>query len=410
MIAVLIILYIVLFIINIIFLVKSIKSKDNKNWIITFSINISSIISTLLVGIYSLFNHYMNWECFKYLLICFLTLGSYLILLIIGFIFKVVEIQKNKKLNIVTQKLDKKIKYKSFLIPFLIILLLTSGVCFVNYFSYVINKRGELTSYDSIKEKEINKMVDFLNNKYNLNIKSNSCVYYREQDYSRHTDIFGNGGTFDIPYLAVFNYNDEPITVADRKGFISDNKQLMEIYDLLIDYYYKKTGIKFDFIEFSKSYSGKSIGNSNIINSILQTKFNSLITDLNIEQFLDYILKEPDLYISFYINDSYIDDKETLIYDLTNKLMYLKDYTNIEILEVNGHEEPLDIKYKKINFPSEQKNYGISSEDIYDSYKFGVYYVDTSINNFTFTLRMDLDRGYSSYGEPINGWRYSTLK
>jgi len=92
-----------------------------------------------------------------------------------------------------------------------------------------------------------------------------------------------------------------------------------------------------------------------------------------------------------------------------NKLMYLKDYTNIEILEVNGHKAPLDIKYKKINFPPEQENYGISSEDIYDSYKFGVYYVDTSINNFTFTLRMDLDRGYSSYGEPINGWHYSAL-
>lgn len=46
----LIILFILQLIFNIYFLIKSIKSKDNRNWLILFSINISSIISVVLVG------------------------------------------------------------------------------------------------------------------------------------------------------------------------------------------------------------------------------------------------------------------------------------------------------------------------------------------------------------------------
>ena len=44
----LIILFILQLIFNIYFLIKSIKSKDNRNWLILFSINISSIIKTIL--------------------------------------------------------------------------------------------------------------------------------------------------------------------------------------------------------------------------------------------------------------------------------------------------------------------------------------------------------------------------
>ena len=38
------------FIFDIYFLVKSIKTRDNRNWLILFSINVSSIISVFLFG------------------------------------------------------------------------------------------------------------------------------------------------------------------------------------------------------------------------------------------------------------------------------------------------------------------------------------------------------------------------
>ena len=96
----LIILFTLQLIFNIYFLIKSIKTKDNRNWLILFSINISSIISVALVGGYTLSNQYLGWDGLGYLLICFFALCAYLFLLIVNFIFKIIEVRKNKKQNI----------------------------------------------------------------------------------------------------------------------------------------------------------------------------------------------------------------------------------------------------------------------------------------------------------------------
>ena len=84
----LIILFILQLIFNIYFLIKSIKSKDNRNWLILFSINISSIISVVLVGFYALSNQYLGRDGLGYLVICFFVLCAYLFLLIVNSIFK----------------------------------------------------------------------------------------------------------------------------------------------------------------------------------------------------------------------------------------------------------------------------------------------------------------------------------
>lgn len=406
----LIILFILQLIFNIYFLIKSIKSKDNRNWLILFSINISSIISVVLIGIYALSNPFLGWNGLGYLLICFLALCADLFLLMVNSIFKIIEVRKNKKQNIIPETLNRNVKNKAIIIPLILITLSTLSLCGFDYSKYVIEQRGELNTYNNIKKKEINKMASFLSYKYNINIQENDCIYYREQDYTRHSDIFGNGSTYNIPYITVFRYNDEIITVADRKGFISDNRQLGELNEILTKYYYQKTGIKFDYIGFRKSYVGSWNGNDNIINIVLQTKFNELITDKNIEQFLDCILKESDLSISFYIKDDNENNIETLKYNIINELEYLREYNNIEIVKVYGYIGQLDIKYDKIEFPDEHKDYGNSSDDYYDGYKFGCYYLDTTSNNFTFSLSMDLNRGYTTgKGELINGWKYLVI-
>lgn len=399
-----IMLFILLVIIHIYFLVKSVKIRDNKNWLILFSLNISSIISVLLIGCYSLFNKYLSWNALSYLGLCFVALCIYILILIISFILKMIAVKKNKKQNIIKEKLHKNIVKKSIMLPLISVLVLTFLICGIDYSRYVLQQRGEINTYNNVKSKEISKMANFLNNKYDINIQESDCIYYREQDYTRHSDIFGNGTTYNIPYIAVFKTNNEKITVVDRKGFISDNKQLKDLNQFIIDYYQEKTGIKFDYVEFRKSYIGSWSGNDNIINIVLQTKFNKLINQQNIEEFINYILQEPDLSITYYIkcNDN---NRETLIDDITKKLDYLKDYSNIEILEVYGYDGELIIENKEIDFPTEHKNYGNSSDDYYDGYKFGCYYIDSASTDFTFLLTMDLNRGYNTgTGQSINGW------
>ncbi len=277
----------------------------------------------------------------------------------------------------------------------------TVFICGIDYCKYILQKRGEINTYNNVKIKEINKMANFLNKKYNINIQENDCIYYREQDYTRHSDILGNGTTYNIPFIAVFEIDNEQITVADRKGFISDNKQLKELNDIIINYYYKKTGIKFDYVEFGKSYIGSWSGNDNIINTVLQTKFNTLINDQNIEQFINYILQEPDLCIKFYIKEDDKDNLEKQIDNITQKLEYLRNYA---LVEVYGYDGLLTVKHKEIEFPKEHKNYGNLSEDYDDGYKFGCYYIDEASSDFTFSLR-----SYSTIGESINGWKYRVI-
>ncbi len=401
-----IILFLLLIIINVYFLIKAIKIKNNANWLKLFSLNIFSIVSVVFVIYYTLSNQYLGWNFLEYLALCFVSLCIYIIILIISSILKILESNKNKKQNIIKEKLHKSVIIKSIIIPLIFVLVLTTVVCGIDYSKYVLQKRGEINTYNNVKNNEISKMASFLNDKYNMNINESDLIYYRKQDYTIHSDIFGNGSTYNIPYIAVFEVNNEKITVVDRKGFISDNKQLKDLNKLIVDYYQKQTGIKFDYIAFRKSYVGSWSGNDNIINIVLQTKFNKLITDKNIEEFINYILEEKDLSIEFYIEEN-DNNRDILIDSITKNLGYLKEYSNIKEIAVHGYNGDLSIKNKEIEFPNEDKDYGNSSEDIHDSYKFGCYYVDPDFKNFTFSLIMDLDRGYDSErGELINGWRY----
>lgn len=403
-----IILFILLLIFHIYFLIKSVKTRDNKNWLILFSLNVSSITSVILIVCYSLFNKYLDWNILSYLGLCLVEL-CYILIFIISLILKIIEVKRNKKQNITKEKLHTNLIKKSIMLPLVFVLFFTFLTCGIDYSKYVLQQRGEINTYNNVKSKEISKMANFLNNKYNLNIQEKDCIYYREQDYTRHSDIFGNGTTYNIPYIAVFETNNEKITVVDRKGFISDNKQLKDLNQFITDYYQEKTGINFEYVEFSKSYVGSWSGNDNIINTVLQTKFNKLITDKNIEELINYILQESDLSITFYIKDTNESNRDVIKESVTKNLNYLKEYPNVEVVNVYGYNEDLDIKHIEIDFPEEQIDYGNSSDDYNDGYKFGCYYVDSNSNNFAFLLAMDLDRGYTTIGEEINGWKYRIL-
>lgn len=286
------------------------------------------------------------------------------------------------------------------------IILVCGFFCYKN----VLHQKEEINKYNVVRYEEISRMAEFLNDKYDLDLQEKDCVYYREEDYTRHSDMMGNGTTYNIPYIAVFKNDNETITVTDRKGFISDNRQLKEINHFVADYYSRKTGINFDYVEFGKSYVGSWSGNDNVINTVLQTRFNKRITEDNVEELINYILQESALSVTFYIKSSG-GNREALINDITGQLSYLKGNSNIEILEVYGYDNELDIKHREIDFPEEQRDYGNSSDDYDDGYKFGCYYVDTDSTDFTFSLAMELERGYTiGTGQKINGWGYRELE
>ena len=416
--------FLLLLIMQIIYLVKSAKTKHNKNWSVLFAIISSSILSTILLWVYSLFNvANVGWNIILVFIICVVAIIIYAIMLLISIILKVLEVKKHKKLNIIREKMEKKTLQKVIVIPILMITLISICMCVIDYSKYVIHEKIETKRYNETKQTKIEEMANFINKKYNLNFDIEDCIYYREEDYSSHTGIFGNVKTYNIPYITVFEKENQKITVADRKGVISDNAQLKDLNYYIGDYFSKIVDTDIDFVQISKTYNGNI--EDYTINSILQNGFNEKITQNNISDFMDKIFKEDDLELLFYVKDT--EDRIGLINTLTSKLSYLKKYNNIERimiyiydknekLLVNNIEKELDEEYKQYN----------TSDDYYDDYKFGYYYVpndfeyyypdsensnfkNEEFNTFVASAYYNLNRGYGSgqgnkIYEIINDW------
>lgn len=416
--------FLLLLIMQIVYLVKSVKTKHNKNWIGLFAIISSSILSTILLCFYSLF-YGINGE-WKIILVFILGVVSiiiYTIMLIISIILKVLEVKKHKKLNIIREKMKKKTLQKAIIIPILIIILISICMCVVDYSKYIIQEKIETKRYNETKQIKIEEMANFINKKYNMNIDIEDSIYYREEDYSIHTGFFGNGKKYNIPYITVFEKGNQKITVANRKGVISDNAQLKDVNYYIGDYFGEIVDTDIDFVQIRKTYNGNI--QDDTINSILQNGFNKKITQNNINDFIDEIFKEDDLELLFYVKDT--DDRIGLINTLTLKLSYLKKYNNIkrimiyiydknEKLLVNNIEKELNERYKQYNI----------ADDYSDDYKFGYYYVpndfeyhysddenskfkNEKFNIFVASAYYNLNRGYgpgqgNKKYEIINDW------
>ena len=128
--------------------------------------------------------------------------------------------------------------------------------------------------------KQIGKMAQYLNDKYGYDVTSDDCIYFREQDYASHFALIYRV-KYDIPYIAIFDYNGEHITVTDRLGFLGDDGQLEEVSGLLTGYFEKVTGLQIENVELTTL-----MDNNKSINKILHQKFNEKLTDENIDRFL----------------------------------------------------------------------------------------------------------------------------
>ena len=133
------------------YLIKAIKNKDNENWLIYFSLSISSLISllafiictfsTLYVKFFLLFfsnsitgENFLTSYFSSYLSLFLLFI--YFIFFIIGLIIKCIQVKNNKKNNICIPKLDRKTKLKYMIMPSIVIIILTIIVCIITLIWY----------------------------------------------------------------------------------------------------------------------------------------------------------------------------------------------------------------------------------------------------------------------------------
>ncbi len=398
--------FVLLFIMQIVYLFKSIKTKYNKNWIILFISCISSIFSAILLCIYSLFNApYLGWNV---LLNFFLGGGaviSYVIVLLISTISKLVERIKDKKLNISREKLEKNVIKKTICGTFLTIFLVSTCIYAVDYSICIIQEKIDLKKEEEQKISKEKEMVEYINNKYELSLSINDIIYYRKEDYSADIGLLATRKN-NIPNIAIFKNNTQKITVIDRKGFFSDDGQLKQINYYIADYFSKIVGTDIEFVQVRKTYNGNI--EDGTINEVLQYGFNEKITSYNINRFIDYLLSEEDLELIFYIKDS--ENRTDLINLLTDKLNYLKEYKNIErvmfyiydkneTLIVNNIENDLialdgkkerDFKFDYYYVPNKYEYY--YPETSSTAYKFK----DEKFNTFLVSAYLTLNRGYGA--------------
>ena len=123
----------------------------------------------------------------------------------------------------------------------------------------------------------------------------------------------------------------------------------------------------YDVLEFMKDnikYGWLDINNEIHIGNM--KNFRKLYRTLSIDE----ILKVDELSIKFYTRNN----NEQIRRQIAENLSYLKNYENIEKLEVNFNINELTITHKEKAFPEEHYNYGNNEDDYDDRYKFGCIY------------------------------------
>lgn len=371
-----ILLYVVFFIIQIFNLFKALKNKDNKHWINLFSTAVASIISCILIVLYQ--NYYSNsggidgYDGILVILISVIALLLYFLCLFLSVLLKIIQVRELKQKNVENKKVDKKIKKKMVFKSIFLILVTSVVLCCFEFLFYQYLENMDNKRYDEVKETKLVNMTNYINNKYNLNYTVEDNVFFREYKYSdveiaekKHNDF----------YVGIFDNGEETIAVSENKeGFLSDNAQTEEIGYLIRDYYRDIISPDVDYVEIKNS---DGFCKDDLINEVLQFKFNEIITKENIENFIDELLKN-DVEMIFYVKDR--EDREALLTNLIDKLSYLEEKKNIKGLSIYLYDSNEDLIVEKENILTRgDYRYDEIHLSYYSSHMFGFVFVPNSI-------------------------------
>ena len=260
---------------------------------------------------------------------------------------------------------------------------------------------------DLFRPSKINEMAEYLNKKYGYDVSVADCTYFRKEDYSYH-DAFPSGITYDVPNIAIFDYQGKRITVTDRNGFMGDDVQLGDIEDLFLpDYFTERTGIETAYVEVRRSYNGNI--KDETLNELLHHTFNIKITPENVEEFVQLLWEVDSLELIFYYKPT--EDIDTQVQKITHELGFLQNHSNLEnlrfyitadkYLRISNHSGRVGSQTEDENNRESDEGYvwahahvGNEVEHYYPASE-SSYYYDAQLNSFVVGGYCMLDRGYS---------------
>ena len=261
----------------------------------------------------------------------------------------------------------------------------------------------------------------YLNEKYGYDVKSLPCIYARTADDSWHGDRLGFGQNFDVPNIAIYEYEGRHIVVTERNGFFGDDAQLEELNGLLSAYFTELMGLDTAFVEVRRSHNGNI--KDETLNEVLHHSFNEKLTEENIGQFIDLLWQVDSLELIFYFKPA--EDITAQVRRITTALRPLDIHTNLESLRFYIlADEAMNIHYtppraltqtddENGREPDEGYIWGHyhMTNDVEHFYPAGEssYYQNVTLNRFLVGGFCILDRGYTGgFGdhpmEKINGF------
>lgn len=370
-----IVLIVLLAVIQVVYLIKAVRSKDNKNWLIFFTAVLSAFLClmVLIVG-YPKFdsNNYTLEKILAPILAFVLCLPILLIGIVTKITVKIINHFRHAEKN---RRIDRSgVKKSLILLSVSLVVALVLPVCRYTAQSII---------YSNTKAKELNKIVGFINEKYSLDISPEDCTYYREEDYRKITDVW-DPFSLEIPYIAVFENGEEKITVVDRKGVISDSRQISELNSYFSEYFSSVVGVDIDFVEIRRAYG--ELDEQNLAARVIQTEFNEKITSENVEDLIRKMLAYEYEWASekeliFYVKDG--PDREQVIKSFEEKLSvpYRNNLRNVTVFFYNEDEELFVEKIEKELSYEYKDNYDrYTWDDEKDPYKFDYYHVPNLID------------------------------
>ena len=260
----------------------------------------------------------------------------------------------------------------------------------------------------------INRMREFINNKYNTNI-TDMPLEYGEENKEISRDILGHTLHRNIPYYAIFPFGDDEIYVIERDGVLSDSGQIREIGYMLGDYMTKITGYEITYVEITTVYAGGAYDTK--IAQFIQEQFNELITDENIDIFFDRICDTEDTELRFYVPET--ENLTELCSGVTEKLSVFGEKETIKSMKLYVYSG--DIEISKYDVRERAKDeYGNVDYSYWPSI-FDYYYIknihadylvdETTNNSFIMEGIMILGRRYDGIynGYDINSWIFKEI-
>lgn len=275
-----------------------------------------------------------------------------------------------------TQKKNKKLKYtkkfylkRIFKFAITVLLVIYSSQSIV----FLLQEGRENKVIDKEKDTQQEEAIKYIKSKYNITLEKDNCIYYSKEKYildeKTNTKIYS-------PYIMIYKYNNETMTIMKKKNILSDNRQIPELNKIISEYFSKKSNLEIDFADIDKVYDEAKCENESVVSTVIQNGYNIKINSNNIPDFMGEVLKEKNLRIELYIKEN--GNRNIQSNDIKKRIAYLQEYENIKEIDVYIYSNQLKIKKEEYHYKAANNNKN----------KFECYYAPAEENNISYKIVM----------------------